>query len=51
VEIARNLEYISHDQFAMLNEQRAEVGKILSGLIRSMESQFGSSALSLELRA
>src|SRR5438045_2202063 len=29
VEIARNLEYIADDQFATLNEQCAEVGKVL----------------------
>ena len=39
VEIARNLEYIADDQFASLNEQCAEVGKVLNGLIRSVERQ------------
>jgi four helix bundle protein len=39
MEIARNLEYISDDQFATLNEQCAEVGKVLNGLIRSVERQ------------
>jgi four helix bundle protein len=39
VEIARNLEYISQDQFASLNEQCAEVGRVLNGLIRSVKRQ------------
>jgi four helix bundle protein len=39
VEIARNLEYISQDKFASLNEQCAEVGRVLNGLIRSVKRQ------------
>ena len=39
VEIARNLEYISDDQFSTLNEKCVEVGKVLNGLIRSVERQ------------
>ncbi|HEX3582091.1 MAG TPA: four helix bundle protein [Thermoanaerobaculia bacterium] len=41
VEIARNLEYISQEEFATLNERCAEVGKVLNGLIRSVERQLG----------
>jgi four helix bundle protein len=44
VEIARNLDYISDDQFATLNEQCVEVGKVLNGLIRSLERQLDASA-------
>jgi four helix bundle protein len=39
VEIAKNLEYIGEDQFASLNEQCAEVGRVLNGLIRALERQ------------
>lgn len=39
VEIARNLEYISQELFASLNEQCAEVGRVLNGLIRSIKRQ------------
>ena len=41
VEIAQNLEYISHEEFATLDERCAEVGKVLNGLIRSLEHQLG----------
>jgi four helix bundle protein len=43
VEIALNVEYIADDQFTRLNQQCAEVGKVLNGLIRSVESQLGLS--------
>lgn len=39
IEIARNLGYIDEELFARMSKQCAEVGRLLNGLIRSVQAQ------------
>jgi four helix bundle protein len=49
-EVALNLEYISREAFEMIFEQCAGVGRVLNGLIKSIERQIQRSPKSQEPR-
>jgi len=39
LEVARNVRFLAPDVFAAINEQAAEVGRVLNGLIRNIQRQ------------
>ena len=52
VEISKNLDYLDENTFAQLLAQCREIGRLLNGLIRSIQKQTGDvSPESRELRA
>jgi four helix bundle protein len=39
LEVARNVRFLAPDLFAAINEQAAEAGRVLNGLIRKIQRQ------------